>query len=245
MTIAFLCPSCQKKLNAPDRKAGKQSTCPGCRIPVIVSNSVSSQIIPRQQSQQLSARAVLMYCPHCGKQMSIPANIMGGPVRCPACQNITNTQIMQPTPVPTKLWLKAKLIFFTLVGVFALVAAYLMGSGLNSELKLNEKGKGDGLNSNMKSNEKDTKPNEKKELTFQEFSKSVQDKKLLGRPFQEVRDIMGAPDEIQANGNFSTWMYNLDQGLKRRIMITFNSGVCSEAYATDNRSDAEKKKNGE
>jgi hypothetical protein len=42
----------------------------------------------------------VMHCPHCGKQVSVPDNLMGKPVQCPFCNKAFNSQIVLPFAQP-------------------------------------------------------------------------------------------------------------------------------------------------
>ena len=65
MSIAFRCPSCDKKLSAPESMAGRRHTCPRCRAAITIPHSTGAATpgAPSRPSSKADAKEIPLVRP--------------------------------------------------------------------------------------------------------------------------------------------------------------------------------------
>ena len=108
--IIAICPSCSVRLQFPDQCAGKPIRCSGCKT-VFNAPATTTQPAPQQPmaappqqpmaappQQPMAAQAtppqnvgienLVVTCPTCTGQLTVPGNVAGRQIRCPRCQGV-------------------------------------------------------------------------------------------------------------------------------------------------------------
>ncbi len=117
--IRFACPSCHKRLKAPENKAGFKIACPRCAqrleipgpttLPARQKTILGSLLSPFARPPAAvaapegpaapPAQALVVACPGCRCQLRITAAMLGMPLKCPRCSTAFTTG--KPPPVET------------------------------------------------------------------------------------------------------------------------------------------------
>lgn len=104
MTIRVPCPHCGKTIRAPEKAAGRDIRCPGCRGDLIIpatfaasaTNSPRGDVdfeipgsfdAPAPAQQPVPDERIRISCSSCGKSLTSPSRLIGKSVKCPNCQN--------------------------------------------------------------------------------------------------------------------------------------------------------------
>jgi hypothetical protein len=94
MPIRCACPHCGNVLVAPDERAGKRATCPGCRQKVVVPGTPAPAAPAR-------AATVPVSCPGCGRVISLAPHELTTLIECVKCRTCFTP--LAPVPVPAPL----------------------------------------------------------------------------------------------------------------------------------------------
>lgn len=78
--IEFKCSNCNHKIGAPERYAGKRVSCPKCKAPTQVPESVG-----KTGTQEPSL--IRFRCPNCNQKIGVSPDYVGKRVRCAKCKN--------------------------------------------------------------------------------------------------------------------------------------------------------------
>jgi uncharacterized protein (TIGR03067 family) len=92
MPIPVVCPSCARKLRAPDNWAGRKTKCPKCGGPVAVPGQAPPEPAKVRAIPVASVDVELVYppapavtCPSCGSGLKAPNHLLGRTIPCPKC----------------------------------------------------------------------------------------------------------------------------------------------------------------
>src|SRR6266702_1232817 len=80
--IRFTCSNCHKGLKAPDRGAGRKTTCPNCGLRLLVPATNQGN----EESAESPAEKVIAHCPSCGRSISLQPQHLSITIECAKCK---------------------------------------------------------------------------------------------------------------------------------------------------------------